>query len=56
MPKHCQKYSAKIKCRHWLTGYQEVNFVTFKDRLDKAKKDGHLLIEVEKLFKSLAKD
>ena len=55
MPKHCQKYSAKIKCRHWLTGNSEVNFVTLKDQLDNAKKDRHLLIEVEKPFKIFAK-
>ena len=55
MPKHCQKYSAKMKCRLWLTGYYEVNFVTLKDQLDNAKKDGHLLIEVEKHFKIFAK-
>ena len=54
MPKHCQKYSTKMKCRHWLTGYYGVNFVTIKDQLDNTRKDRHLLTEVEKLFKSLA--
>ena len=55
MPKHCQKHSAKMKCRHWLTSYYRLHFVTLKDQFDNAKKDGNLLTEVEKLFKSLAK-
>ena len=32
-----------------------VNFGTLKIQLDNAKKDGHLLTEVEELLKSLAK-
>ena len=33
----------------------EVNFGSLKDQLDNAKKDRHLLTDVEEIFKSLAK-